>query len=232
VKEDFLLDDAIIDICSEKTKFSMQKIKNIILDYGNVIFMIDFDKSQAAFTQLGIPEGTTIFAHHGQVALFDEFDKGAIDASQFRDGIRTLIKNPTLTDMQIDNAWNALLIGVPVGKHDLLLQLKHNYRTFLLSNNNIIHYTYCMKHIQERYGVQDNSVFFEQTYYSHMMGMRKPEADIFQYVIDKEGLTPGETLFIDDSPQHLRTAADLGLQTALCTIEEPLEYIVEKWKLL
>src|SRR5690606_12958801 len=128
---EFLFDDAIIDICNEKTKFSMQKIKNIILDYGNVIFMLDFAKSQAAFTQLGIPQGSTIFAHHGQAALFDEFDKGHINVTEFRDGIRTIVQNPALTDMQIDNAWNALLVGVPEGKHDILLRLKERYRTFL-----------------------------------------------------------------------------------------------------
>jgi len=226
-----LFDDAIIDICNEKTKFSMQKIQNIILDYGNVIFMLDFVKLQVAFTQLGIPSTTDIFAHHGQIALFDEFDKGNVSVTEFRDEIRSIAKNEALTDTQIDEAWNALLVGVPEGKHDTLLRLKEKYRTFLLSNNNAIHYDYCMKHIQDYYGVRDNSVFFEETYYSHQIGLRKPHVDIFKYILDKEGLIPEETLFVDDSPQHLETAKGLGIHTALCTNEEPLEWIVEQWKL-
>ncbi|HLS37634.1 MAG TPA: HAD family phosphatase [Sphingobacterium bovisgrunnientis] len=210
----------------------MQKIENIILDYGNVIFMIDFAKSQQAFTQLGITNVGEIFAHSGQIELFDDFDKGNITPAQFRDGVRDLTKNNTLTDAQIDTAWNALLIGVPQGKHELLLALKSKYRTFLLSNNNAIHYNYCMKHIQDTYGFEDNSCLFEQTYYSHLMGMRKPNADIFEYVLKEQKLDPTRTLFIDDSPQHLRTADSLGIQTALCTKEEPLEVIVKKWNLL
>lgn len=99
----------------------MQKIKNIILDYGNVIFMIDFQKSQQAFTQLGITNVAEIFAHSGQIELFDDFDKGNITSAQFRNGIRDLTKNNKLTDEQIDKAWNALLIGVPEGKHELLV---------------------------------------------------------------------------------------------------------------
>lgn len=228
----FPFDDAIIDICCEKTKFYMQKIKNIILDYGNVIYMIDFTRSQEAFTQLGITNADEIFAHHGQITLFDEFDKGNISSPQFRDGIRDLTQNYSLSDAEIDQAWNALLIGVPKGKHELLLDLKDRYRTFLLSNNNAIHYAYCMQSIQREYGVADNTPFFEKTFYSHLMGMRKPDLDIFVKVLDEVGIHPEETLFVDDSPQHLKTAAGLGIQTALCSKNNPLESIVEEWKLL
>ena len=210
----------------------MQKIENIILDYGNVIFMIDFVKSQDAFTQLGIPSANEIFAHHGQIALFDDFDKGIATPDDFREGIRKLTGNFELTDLEIDTAWNALLIGVPIGKHELLLELKAKFRTFLLSNNNAIHYAYCMQHIQETYGVKDNTVFFEQTYYSHLMGMRKPDQEIFQVVLEENGLIPEHTLFVDDSPQHLATASSLGIHTALCTKDNPLEKIMKDWKLV
>lgn len=210
----------------------MQKIENIILDYGNVIFMIDFDKSQDAFTQLGITNASEIFAHHGQIALFDDFDKGKISSDTFRNGIRKLADNFDLTDEDIDNAWNALLIGVPLGKHELLLRLHDKFRTFLLSNNNAIHYDYCMQHIQDKYGVSDNSIFFEKTYYSHLIGIRKPDLEIFTTVLRENGLDPINTLFIDDSPQHLKAAASLGIQTALCSKENPLEKIISDWKLL
>ncbi len=210
----------------------MQKIKNIILDYGNVIFMIDFSKSQEAFYQLGITNSAEIFAHSGQIKLFDDFDKGNITAAQFRDGIRILTSNDKLNDDEIDEAWNALLLGVPTGKHEILLSLKNKYRTFLLSNNNEIHYKRCMESIQDNYGIEDNSIFFESAYYSHLMGMRKPDKEIFEYVLKQHDLVPEETLFIDDSPQHLKTASELGIHTALCSNEHPLEEIVKEWNLL
>ncbi|OOG17727.1 haloacid dehalogenase [Sphingobacterium sp. CZ-UAM] len=211
---------------------SMEKIKNIVLDYGNVIFMIDFIKLKGAFTQLGIANVDEVFGHHGQSALFDDFDKGKIDARQFRDGIREITKNHALTDTQIDTAWNSLLIGVPEGYHELLLSLRDKYRTFLLSNNNAIHYAYCMKAIQEKYAVADNSGFFEKTYYSHLVGMRKPDAEIFELLMAEQQLKPEETLFVDDSPQHLATAKQLGWHTALCTKEKPLQLILEEFGLL
>lgn len=210
----------------------MQKIKNIILDYGNVIFMIDFSLVRESFMSLGIKNVDDFFGHRGQDSLFDAFDKGEITSADFRDGFRAKAGNLALTDVQIDEAWNALLLGVPEGKHDLLLALKNNYRLFLLSNNNAIHYQRCMESIQAQYGVADNSGFFEKTYYSHLVGLRKPNADIFELVRDENQLIPEETLFIDDSPQHLATAAALGFQTALCTAEEPLDALVARYKLL
>ncbi|MFD1770156.1 HAD family hydrolase [Sphingobacterium suaedae] len=209
----------------------MQKIKNIILDYGNVIFMIDFHRVRQAFISLGIKNVDIFFGHRVQDALFDGFDRGDISENEFREEIRQRSGNFALTDGEIDEAWNTLLIGVPPGKHETLVYLKNKYRCFLLSNNNAIHYRYCMQHLQDVHNVADNSVFFEQTFYSHLVGLRKPERAIFEEVINQTGLLPEETLFIDDSPQHLKTAVALGFQTALCTLDEPLESLIRKFDL-
>ncbi len=209
----------------------MQKIKNIILDYGNVIFMIDFARVKESFRRLGIKNIDDFFAHRAQDPLFDQFDRGEITAIEFRNKIRQFVDNTSLSDAEIDEAWNSLLIGVPPGRHELLEYLHDKYRTFLLSNNNEIHYTFCMEHIQEIYGVISNEQFFEKTYYSHLIGMRKPDEAIFRLLIEDNNIIPEETLFIDDSPQHLASAKKLGLQTALCTAEEPLEVLIEKFSL-
>lgn len=70
--------------------------------------------------------------------------------------------------------------------------------------------------------VPDMSSFFEKDYYSHLMGMRKPNADIFESVLAEQGLAIEETLFIDDSPQHIATAKKLGLHTHLMLRSEDL----------
>src|SRR5690606_37573661 len=121
---------------------------------------------------------------------------------EFYEGIRDVSGKSELTDDQIRDAWNALLIGIPPKNHDILLDMKSKYRTFLLSNNNEIHYEYVMNYLNSDFGLADNSGFFEKDYYSHLMGMRKPNRDIFEFVIEEQKLIPEETLFIDDSPQH------------------------------
>jgi putative hydrolase of the HAD superfamily len=193
----------------------MQNIKNIIFDYGNVIFSIDFAKAQSAFNQLGIPNADHFFGHLQQDAIFDAFDCGEITAKQFRDRLREVSGNENLTDEQIDAAWNSMLLGIAEGNHDLLLALKGKYRTFLMSNINDIHYTHIMNYLRREFDFEGNNHLFEKVYYSHLVGKRKPDTVFFQQILDENNLNPAETLFIDDSPQHLEGAKKLGIQTYL-----------------
>ena len=206
----------------------MQKIKNIIFDYGNVIFMIDFIKTQKAFEKLGIVNPEKLFAHAGHASFFDEFEKGNITAAEFRNHIRAAAQQPHLTDIEIDNAWNSLLIGVPDGYHHILSQAKERYRTFLLSNNNEIHYNAIITYLQNTCNIDNNHLFFEKDYYSHLLKMRKPNKDIFEFVLDNHQLQPSETLFIDDSPQHILTAKEMGFKTHLMEPNDNLKLFFER----
>lgn len=193
----------------------MQKIKNIIFDYGNVVFEIDFKRAQSSFAQLGIQNIEDFFAHKGHHSLFDNFEVASISADEFHAGIRHAANNLTLTKQQIEDAWNSLLIGVPEKNHDVLLEVKGKYRTFLLSNTNQIHYDWIFAYIKEKFDLKNYDDHFERVYFSQQMRLRKPNKDIFEQVINENNLNPAETLFIDDSPQHLEGAKKAGLQTLL-----------------
>jgi FMN phosphatase YigB (HAD superfamily) len=201
----------------------MNKIKNIIFDYGNVIFHIDFKRVADAWKALGIDNADDFYGHRKQDDVFNALERGQITPSAFRDRIRELTHKPELTDQQIDDAWNAIFVGIPQGNHELLLKVKQQYRTFLLSNINAIHYDFVHGYLQREFNMKDNTELFEKTYYSHLMGKRKPDAEIFEQVLLENNLDPSETLFIDDSPQHLETAKKLGLQTYLMTAPDNIQ---------
>jgi FMN phosphatase YigB (HAD superfamily) len=210
----------------------MENIKNIIFDYGNVIFSIDFTKAQQAFKELGITNPSDFFGHRQQDQIFDKFDRGEVTEQEFRDYVREKTANPNLTDEQIDDAWNSLLLGIADGNHELLLKFKAKYRTFLLSNINAIHYTYIMNYLKTEFGFDSNDHLFEKTYYSHLVGKRKPQTDIFEQVLQENNLKPEETLFIDDSPQHLEAAKALGIKTFLMTSPDTLAAFAAREKLV
>jgi glucose-1-phosphatase len=201
----------------------MQNIKNIIFDYGNVIFNIDFTKVQQAWKQLGINNADKFYGHREQDPVFNLLERGEISVEDFRNRIRELSGKPELTDEQIDGAWNTIFLDIPQGNHELLKQVKGKYRTFLLSNINAIHYNYVHSYLQKEFGMANNDELFEKVYYSHLVGKRKPEAEIFEQVLQENNLDPAETLFIDDSPQHLETAQKLGMQTYLMTAPDNLQ---------
>lgn len=206
----------------------MQNIKNIIFDYGNVIFSIDFSLTQQAFADLGINNATEFFGHRKQDNIFNAFEKGEIEADEFRTKIREKAGNADLTDEEINNAWNKMLLGIARGNNELLAKLKTKYRTFLLSNINAIHYDAVMDYLRREYGFEGNDHLFEKVYYSHFIGKRKPDADIFEHILADSNLKPEETLFIDDSPQHLETAAKLGIQTFLMTAPDTIQAFAER----
>lgn len=201
----------------------MENIKNIIFDYGNVIYHIDFNKVAEAWKQLGITNAHEFYGHRQQDDVFNALERGQITPEGFRSRIRELTKKPDLTDKQIDDAWNAIFVGIPEGNHELLAQLKSKYRTFLLSNINAIHFDYVHSYLKSEFRMQNNDDLFERVYYSHLMGKRKPDAEIFEQVLQENNLNPAETLFIDDSPQHLETAKKLGMQIYLMTAPDNIQ---------
>ena len=102
----------------------MQNIKNVIFDYGNVIFELDFQKLEQAFKDIGIPDTASFFTHKVQNELFDQLDLGSISPTEFRNEVRRIAGKPDLLDDDINNAWNALLVGIAEGNHDVLLEMK------------------------------------------------------------------------------------------------------------
>lgn len=207
----------------------MSNIKNIIFDYGNVIFEINFERTQNALAQLGINDAKQFFAHQSHSNLFDDFEVAGITPDQFRDGIRVAAGNPHLSDAQIDEAWNSLLIGVSEGNHQVLLDVKEKYRTFLLSNNNEIHYGWIINYLRKEFNIENYDDYFEKAYFSQHMKLRKPNVNIFEQVIKDNNLDPSETLFIDDSPQHIEGAKKAGLNALLMDVHpEKLREFLQK----
>ena len=185
-------------------------IKNIIFDLGGVILNIDYNKTANAFRQIGLKNFDDIYSQAKQNQVFDKLETGEFTSNEFRKYIKGIV--PSLQYSDIDKAWNAMLLDLPVERIVLLKKLKKKYRLFLLSNTNEIHIKAFRKIIQSSYDENIFDTIFEHQYYSSEMGMRKPNSDCFQCVLEKNSLDPSETLFIDDSIQHVEGARKLKIK--------------------
>lgn len=193
-------------------KFSnYPNIKNIIFDLGGVIMDVDYQKTIDEFKKLGIKNVESKYTQARQVPDFDQLDTGKISPGEFRNRIRAHSNNE-LTDKQIDRAWNAMLLDFRRERFILLKELRKHYKTFLLSNTNAIHLDCFMEKLRQTMGIDDLSDYFIEDYYSHRIGLRKPDREVYEYILNRHGLLPEETLFIDDSPQHVEGARKTGLQ--------------------
>lgn len=183
--------------------------------------------TRKAFMELGISDFDTLYSQARQSGIFDDLDKGKISAGTFRDAMRRHIPH-TVSDEQIDAAWDAMLLDVPKDRLVLLEQLKQHYRTFLLSNTNVIHVKNFSAALLRNYGSPDFSPYFEKCYYSCDIGLRKPDAEIFLHVLNENGLQANETVFIDDSVQHVEGAKRVGISAYLLkdiSVDELLKQI-------
>lgn len=188
----------------------MQNIKNVIFDLGGVILNIDFAKTNEAFHSLGLKDFSQHISQHHISDLFLKYETGQIDDLEFIDSVALLSDAPMPKDKIVD-AWNALLLDFPKERIDLLKRIKSEFRTFLLSNTNSLHLQEYNKRLKNEQGVYVEDLF-EKAYYSHVVKLRKPHADIFNLVLDENGLNAAETLFIDDTYSNFPEAEKLGIQ--------------------
>lgn len=196
-------------------------IKNIIFDLGGVILNIDYNITAEAFKNLGIENYNELYTQFNQISLFDDLEIGKISPDFFRTKIRELCKLD-ISDNDIDKAWNAMLLDFPKERLDLLQKLKNKYRLFLLSNTNEIHLIDYQNQLKEKFNVNNLSEFFEKEYYSHIVGLRKPNKEIFEMVLKENNLIASETLFIDDSIQHIEGAKQVGIKAYHLTGKETI----------
>ncbi len=191
---------------------NLKDIKNIILDLGGVILDLDFESSIRQFKKLGITDIVDLYHIPEHYPFFKQFEKGLITPGQLRNEIRKATGN-NIPDEEIDAAWNIISAGFTKGSIETVIKLKSRFRLFLLSNTNAIHEVYYHNQLFEGHGIKNLAEIFEKVYYSHDLHMRKPDAEIFEFVLNDSHLIPGETLFIDDTLVHIEAASSLGIKT-------------------
>ncbi len=198
----------------------LEGVKNIIFDLGGVILNIEYQLTIDEFKKLGIDNFEDIFSQYKQSVLSDNFEIGRISELEFHEGIKK-ISGVDFTFQESKNAWNALLLDLPKARIHLLKKLAQNYRLFLFSNTNETHYNQFVSQVSD-----DFDSIFEKTYYSHLFGKRKPNKDAFQTILKENNLQASETLFVDDSIQHIKSAESLGISVILIQ-ENPIEVLFD-----
>lgn len=206
-------------------KLHLKDCDALILDFGGVLMNIDYSAATRAFANLGVTTQHLAYSQQEQTSLFDNLETGRITPEEFRTAIRQL-SGLDVIDAAIDNAWNAMILDFPATRPDFLKKLRLQKPLYLLSNTNEIHYRCFSKRIKE---TTDNKLeeLFDKTYYSHQMGMRKPEVEIFEYVLKTHSLNPNKTFFIDDSIQHVEGARKAGLQAFLLPAATDIESVFQ-----
>ena len=190
---------------------SLDALDGVILDFGGVLYDIDYDAPPRAFAELGDPDFASLYHQASQSTWFDDLETGQLDRETFYGHLLKRCK-PGTTEAQVHAAWCCILTGMPAKRAELVRHLGSRTRLFLLSNTNAIHARVFEEDL--RATLPDASSFwdaFETAHYSQDLGMKKPHPETFLHVCQLHGLRPERTLFLDDSIQHVRGAEEAGL---------------------
>ena len=209
------------------------EIKNYFFDMGGVLMDLDVERTLQAMVSL-MPEqtsSTTIsrFSANdlfgvGENTLMADYQDGTIGTDDFLEALRSYCR-PGIGRTELVEAWDAMLLGIPQHRLDVIRTLRNNgKKVFILSNINEEHLRWTLEHFNQiglRLGEDVCEAFF-----SNEMGMSKPHPQIYQEAIRRANVNPEETLYIDDMQVNVDAGARIGLQTLCAKGDEWIESVI------
>ena len=200
-------------------------IKNIIFDLGDIFIDIDEKQAQKELKKLGLNKFTDEML---EVNLL--FEKGLISTKDFLKFYRKQFSAKSEEDLI--KIWNSILIDFPIHRLLFIEKIQNKVKLFLLSNTNELH----INHFKEQVGYDFYSRFyncFEKVYYSNEIKLRKPDPEVFQFILNENDLNSNETLFVDDKVENTDSAKILGIHIwKLDPIAEDIIDLFDKFPLL
>jgi putative hydrolase of the HAD superfamily len=193
---------------------NIDRIRNIVFDLGGVILDIDVNRGIEAVRKLGVHHFDNLHGRYSLTDTLNDFEKGLISEEEFVSRFKKET-DEEFSDEELIAAWNEIVQDFPKEKIELVDRLNRSsrFRTFLLSNTNATHKKAYTHTLREKFSIDKLEDLFEKAYFSHEIHMRKPDEEIFHYVLKDADMKPEETLFIDDSEANIETARKLGIVT-------------------
>lgn len=180
-------------------------IKNIIFDFGDIFINLDKQAPLLEMSKFGLTQMTPELD-----AIFKDYEMGLMESDTFINALQSIFNDASRA--QIIAAWNSIILDFPEERLTFIEQLKkeNRCRLFLLSNTNDLH----IEQVKKSMGLERFKRFqncFEQFYLSQELKMRKPNSNIYEFVLHENNLVANETLFIDDSKENTLSASKLGV---------------------
>lgn len=180
-------------------------IKNIIFDFGDIFINLDKQAPLIEMSKFGLTQMTPELD-----TIFKNYEMGLMKSDDFINVLQSIFSDASRE--QIITAWNSIILDFPEERLTFIEQLKkeNKYRLFLLSNTNDLH----IEKVKISMGLERFKRFkncFEEFYLSQEMKMRKPNSNIYEFVLLENELIANETLFIDDTKENTVSASELGI---------------------
>lgn len=187
----------------------------LLFDLGNVLFDLDIQATEHALARLLVHRTEEFREWAIGNHFFERFETGRLDDNTFIEGILGFCP-PGTTPESVTEAWNAMLVGIPSSRIEWLQLQNRERRIALLSNTNILHIRWVDDYLNHTHGIRDfRTSCFEHVFYSHEIGLRKPDGECYRYVCSQLDTIPEKILFIDDLETNVNGAISIGCQARI-----------------
>lgn len=195
----------------------MSRIKTLIFDFGDVF--INLDKSGAMQNALDLFDMKAF--EQDMIATNLKYEVGEISTQQFLDSYSTKFSH--LSETNIKSAWNYIIKDFPKYRLEFIHSLAESkaYKLILLSNTNEMHIDYIKEHVPF---YEEFKNCFDVFYLSHEIHLRKPDSEIYEFVLSENNLVAEKCLFVDDTEENTDAASELGIN--IWNIDETKEDII------
>lgn len=197
-------------------------IDTLIFDFGDVF--INLDKQGAMQNALNLFKMDTF--EKDMITTNMLYEVGKISTEEFIEFYK--LKFPYLEDQQIVKAWNYILRDFPKYRLEFLqkIALENRYKIILLSNTNDMHIDYIKSNISFYEEFKD---CFDVFYLSQEIQLRKPNREVFDFVLENNNLKPEHCFFVDDTKENTDMAESLGIK--VWNIDETREDVIDLFNL-
>lgn len=192
----------------------------VVFDYGEVISVAPSEADRAVLTEIAGGDAEVFWPAYWRHR--DALDQGTMSIEQYWRGIEHEL-GEQWGDSTIHRLWLADFrswLSIDHETLEVLLDLQAGgTRMALLSNAGRDFGSYF------RHGTLGD--LFEQVFVSGELGTIKPSAAIFQHVMHELGVTPEQTVFIDNKEVNVRGAEALGIAGHVFTTAADLRAYLE-----
>lgn len=188
----------------------LSDLDTIIFDLGEVIIDLDVASVVREFARLTGMEGREVTERIVASPYLFEYETGQLSCSEFVARVNALL-NSQISEDEFRYGWNLMIKGVSDRRLRFLERLMKTHQVLLLSNTNRMHELY-FDELVRKAGGKLMREFAHVAYYSHNIGFRKPNRDIYEFVVEEQSLRPERTVFLDDRPENIHAALEVGLQ--------------------
>jgi putative hydrolase of the HAD superfamily len=177
----------------------------LLFDLGRVVINIDFTKVLACWAGHAGREAADLAARFKGDEIYFDHERGKISDEGFFDNLRRLL-GIAITDEQFLEGWNSIFAGEIEGIVPLLDRASQHLPLYAFSNTNRAHMATFTREYAEVLKP------FREIYLSSTIGLRKPDAEAFDHVVNAMGVPASRIVFFDDLAENIVGARARGLK--------------------